>query len=139
MSGTSLRDRILSVIREVDTVTFSELRNRFDEFRDGLATYCLPGNVVLWSGMTDEAVRALDDLKFDKLIVPVPTSPWTYSYDGHGLTLPIAKPGKAYKKVHWLPVVWRPFERCSPEIQKMVLQAMQAGEHAARSERPLND
>ena len=98
MSETSLRGRILSVIREVDTVTFAELRNRFDEFRNGLATYCLPGNIVLWSGMTDEAVRAFDDLKFDKLIVPVPTSPWTYSYDGHGLTLPNREARKGLQK-----------------------------------------
>ena len=123
MSETTLRDRVLNIVREVDTVSFGELSNRFPEFRDGCAAYCLRGNVVLWSGMTDEAIDALDALVANALIVAIPSSAKLYLYDGKRVNLPVALPGKKYKKVHWLPVVWRPFERCSPEIQKLVAQA----------------
>ena len=63
-------------------------------------------NIVIWPGLSNEAIAALESLKARGLIAAVPTSPLVYFHDGMYPNLPIVKGVKKYKTPHWLPVVF---------------------------------
>jgi hypothetical protein len=110
---TTLKERILNLIRERDNVTFAEL-SRLDGFKHAVKGkgFCVSvenyPNIIYWLGMSEEAVDALCELREEKKIQHVPTTPITYLIDGETLRLPLAKQARQYKDLHWLPVVLRP-------------------------------
>lgn len=65
-------------------------------------------NVILWVGVSIDAVRALCELLRNKVLDLIPCDFFTYLLDGVSLRLPIAgvKRFRGYKELHWLPVVF---------------------------------
>lgn len=103
-----LKQRILDYVRATDHVSFAELGNHFEGFTGGDHALCKAHNIILWAGMTEEAVQAMMSLLTEKLITPHPSSQLVYLIDGRSLTLPIVKRVRKYKNPHWLPVTLRP-------------------------------
>lgn len=64
-------------------------------------------NVVLWAGMSDALVAALQALRDENAINLVPCSSLVYVIDGALLQLPLAKriPKRGYAEPHWAPCV----------------------------------
>jgi len=100
-----MAQQILDLVRRQRNVSFVELE-RIEGFGGGKLELGLEGNFVLWTGLTPEAVAALDELR--GFIYPRPAHLLVYLHDGQGLDLPIAKSARHYKKPHWLPVVFNP-------------------------------
>lgn len=109
-----LADRIEQYVRAYDWVTFAELENKIDGLRGDLLLSIDPPNVVLWAGMSEAFIDALEILRRDRRVFPWPTVYLTYLIDGGLLKLPIAKRpptgGKRYAKERWLPVCLRVHE-----------------------------
>jgi hypothetical protein len=75
-----------------------------EHFHDGEAL--LAGeNMVIWLGVSDVAIAAINKLKADGRVIAKPAPVLVYAIDGAMLTMPLAKQNRAYRKPHWLPVV----------------------------------
>lgn len=103
---------ILQLVTECKHVTFAELSQMIEGFGGGELCLSLEtdelSNAVMWVGMTQAAIDALEELRLAKAIHPVPTVPLVYLIDGSMLKLPICKSKRHYKKPHWLPMVFNP-------------------------------
>lgn len=112
-STSSLADTIVSIVRKYDYVTFAELPRRLSDRghtnTSGDSSIELPGNLVLWAGLSVELVEAIRGLLSTKRLFLHPATTSTYMIDGGLLTLPIAKRAmpKGYRNPHWLPVCLR--------------------------------
>lgn len=103
-----VRDNILDLVRTRGSVSFSEIM-QLDGGKGEFTLECGP-NIVLWQGLSGDAVRAVTYLRENAgLIEYDPTPVATYLLDGHVLNLPLVKDAAAmrrgYKRPHWLPVV----------------------------------
>lgn len=109
----SLGDAILDIVRRVDWASFAELPRRLAEARytnaAGDATIELPGNIVLWSGLSIELVDAIQSLLDSEQVFLHPVSVLVYMADGAALRLPLAQrvPPGGYRSPHWLPACLR--------------------------------
>jgi hypothetical protein len=68
-------------------------------------------NVLLWRGLSMEAIDAIEELRREGLIHYYPCAPLVYWCDGRVPSLPIVgrrPPSGGYKKLHWAPVTLRP-------------------------------
>jgi len=103
---------LLSEIRKIlqrDHVTFAEL-SRLDGFSGDLQIWInhdRVSNVIIWSGISQEGVDALETIRQEGEYEMTPTPILTYLIDGAALNLPIAKSARHYKKPHWSPTVLR--------------------------------
>jgi hypothetical protein len=99
-----------------DGVSFAELDKRIDGFKKStseirraialsLEDSDKETNIVIWDGMTEEGVEALQELQKEGFFKYKPCSILIYLVDGMQLAYPIAKKIKHYKKIHWIPVV----------------------------------
>ncbi|NEV61619.1 hypothetical protein [Thiorhodococcus minor] len=85
-------------------VSFIELCQRIEGFA-GPHACTLNDRVVLWQGVSDAGIAALNRLQRRGQIAFVACSPLVYLIDGQMLRLPIAKRRHhAYKRPHWYPV-----------------------------------
>lgn len=107
MSDTSLIEQsILSLITEVEgSVSFVGLTS-VDGFPGDNMFGILDKNIVFWEGLSESACDALNNLMKEKKIHIKPVDVLIYMIDGALLNLPIVKQTRAYKKLHWLPVVF---------------------------------
>jgi hypothetical protein len=106
----TLKADVLAYIRENLPVSFAELSDRFEEFRDGGFNASIRDGCILWHSMTHEACEAIGELLAEGLIAAEITSVGTYHIDGKALALPIATGDRTYRKDHWLPTLLRPLE-----------------------------
>ena len=110
----SLRAAILDIVRRVDWVTFAELPRRLAEVGHvntrGMSSLELPGNIVLWRGLSADLVDAIRSLLEAKEIFLHPVELFIYRVDGAVLPFPLARrpPRGGYRKPHWAPVCLRP-------------------------------
>jgi hypothetical protein len=74
-----------------------------DESKSGRVIEMRP-NLVLWQGLSSEAVAAINELKEAKKVFATPASQLTYMVDGTMLKMPIAKNLREYVHPHWYPV-----------------------------------
>jgi hypothetical protein len=72
-------------------------------------------NVALWGGVSRAFVDTVHEVLRTQLVCRQPVSVISYLLDGTYLTLPLAKRLRAYAKLHWLPVCFRPIERCKAQ------------------------
>ena len=109
-----LADAIEAYVRQYDWVTFVELGRRLEPFFELKGTWALEiaPNVILWLGMSQPFVDAVEHLRHEHRVWVWPSSFLTYMFDGGCLKLPIAKriPKAGYKKERWLPVTLRVVE-----------------------------
>lgn len=102
-----MAEQILEMVTQRRTVTFAEL-DQIDGFSGGDLALMLGENIIMWSGLTEKACDAIGELRASRQIHPVPTSALTYAYERKVLNLPLAKARRAYKRPHWIPVVFNP-------------------------------
>ncbi len=103
-----LKDQILKETEEYGTLTFAELsyKKGFNGHQEVYLKHQKAKNIILWSNVSKEAVRALGELLAEKKIMMLRSSILVYAFDGSILSnTPIAKRIRHYKKPHWLPVV----------------------------------
>lgn len=92
---------------EEDHVSFAQL-SRIEGFRGDREMLVDTGhvsNIVLWAGMSLEAIEALKQIIAEGEYEFEPARWMIYAIDGEMLTYPLAKRARNYKKPHWLPVV----------------------------------
>lgn len=90
------------------SVSFAEL-SRIEGFNGDLEiklNHPSVSNVVLWSGLSEEAIEALEVIRKEGEYIISPSTILVYLMDGVSLNLPIAKSKRHYKKPHWAPVVF---------------------------------
>lgn len=108
-SPETLKAQILDRITKLRSgVTFVELRDIPGFEGDQLILLDGPGiaNVVLWCGVSQEAVTAIQELLAEGRITYSQAHVLAYLIDGGTLSLPLAKRAKAYKRLRWLPVAF---------------------------------
>jgi hypothetical protein len=76
---------------------------------------------LLWSGISQEAVDALNSLLKAGEVHMKPTMPLVYMCDGVMIRLPTVKRAVKYKSPHWLPVVFNPGPPKLPKGRKSSL------------------
>lgn len=106
-----MKTEILELIRENQRVSFAELARDVAGFNaaDMIDAHELGGDypgVLLWSGLSRPAFDALRSLQAAGRIRAEPCGLMVYLIDGLSLSLPIAKPGRRYRRPRWLPVTW---------------------------------
>lgn len=107
----NIKDAMLKYIetRTEGGCTFNDIQEDFSEFVDlkGDLEILYPGyeNIIIWSGMSDEFVRILSELRREYKIHLVPTHILTHLVGGGCLNIPIAKSARDYKTPRWLPMV----------------------------------
>ena len=105
-----MKEKILEVIeRYGGGVTFAQLDN-IKGF-SGDREYVLEGpdfsNIVLWSGLSSEAIEAIQSMRVNQDVILCSTPFLTYLADGMSLSYPVAKTRRHYKEPRWSPcVIW---------------------------------
>ncbi|HZW75237.1 MAG TPA: hypothetical protein VFF43_16950, partial [Caldimonas sp.] len=104
-SKPTLIERLRALLRADNYISFAEL-DQLDGFC-GDQTLTLDGypNLVVWTGISRQAVDDLATLLERGECRLGLASPFTYLIDGKALNLPIAKRLIHYKKPRWLRVV----------------------------------
>lgn len=108
-------DRVLAYVRERPGCSFAELSRAIDGFRtspgEGGYVVELAPNVAVWFDLTAEWCETMLGLLNDKRLVLRRCSVLLYALDGAVPSVPIARPNKTYKRIHWMPVVMDVAER----------------------------
>ena len=102
---------ILELIRSRQNVSFAEMVRDIPGFNavDLADAYELGGDqpgVLLWCFLSRPAFEALRSLQTAGRIRAKPCGLMVYLIDGLSLSLPLAKPGRSYRRPRWLPVLW---------------------------------
>jgi hypothetical protein len=92
-------------------------------------------NVALWSGVSRAFVDTVNEVLRTQLVGRQPVSVMSYLLDGTYLTLPLARRLRAYAKPHWLPVCFRPIERCKAQELRLKETRTRRKGHAGKARR----
>jgi hypothetical protein len=107
-----MAEKILELVTAYKHVTFAELDQKIEGFSGGELQISInneqASNIVLWQGLTEEGVSALEELRQAKKIHQLPAHVLSYLHDGKMLKLPLAKRPQHYKTQHWTPVCFNP-------------------------------
>jgi len=107
-----MAEKILELVTAYKHVTFAELDRKIEGFSGGNLELSIENehasNVVLWQGVTEEGIKALEELRQARKIHQVSTIILTYLTDGKALRLPLVKRLQHYKTPHWAPVCFNP-------------------------------
>jgi hypothetical protein len=107
-------EAVQTYIVERGSVSFAELQTHFtDTTGDHMMCDGQYPTLVYWAGCSTTLITVLQQLLAAKRIVMRPTSLLIYLVDGCCLKMPIAKRLRAYKKEHWLPVVFDPVKKAA--------------------------
>lgn len=99
-----LKDKIFDYVKKFNYVSFAEL-SRIEGFNGNIAfgfESDKGSNIIAW--LSEEAFKAIAELKKEKLIEFEACNPLIYAMDGMLPNLPTAKTVRHYKKTHWLPL-----------------------------------
>jgi|GEM_PF-1318965 len=109
-----IEEDVLQFIKDYDVVSFVDLCRMFKI--EGEYNIVLENkNIIFWINVSEEFCILLRKLCREKKIYCKPTNFLTYLIDGRGIQLEIAKRIKKYKDPHWLPLIWRSWEKISSE------------------------
>lgn len=109
-----MKERIFNFISKLGGVSFVELSENIDGFNGDYELHSLD-NLIAWADMSMEAIDSIRELCKEGRIIPTIANPLVYLVDGMALNYPIAKKQIAYKKPHWIPVVFNVPEKTKPE------------------------
>jgi hypothetical protein len=100
-----LKQRILDVLQANEEVSFAQLSGLpgFAGDKDLLAPDF--ANLVIWRGLSPEAIKELEALENSEVIRFSRTDADRYALDGFVPTLPVAQRISKYRAPHWLPVM----------------------------------
>lgn len=112
-----MKNEIIKKIYRDDHVSFVEVERIFEKYQfdyrgDKTLHHEEYPHLIIWAGWNEEAVDLVADVLKQEAICLQTTHNLTYLIDGGGLSVPIAKGIKNYKKDHWLPMVLRPESKC---------------------------
>lgn len=116
---TSLKAALFDYLRNNDLVTFVELLARFPEMQGDQWMAKDNPNLVVWDGLTDAGIDAIQELLTEKRAFFWVVPPSVYVAQGVTLTLPIATRGD-YTDRHWMPVA---LHRRGPTEDELVILA----------------
>jgi hypothetical protein len=103
---TPLANAIYKIVKENrGGVSFVELQH-LPGFKGEYEWYLELFNVVMWQGLSREAIDAFQELRARNLIHPYPTTVLVYLCDGAVPKMPLATRVHHYKEPHWMPVVF---------------------------------
>lgn len=98
-----MKTKILEILeKRGNGCSFVEL-SEIDGFKGDLWFGEGDKNIIYWFNISSEAIGAINDLRKEKRIELVSTSPLVYHIDGQVPTFPIAKQDRKYKKPRWQP------------------------------------
>jgi hypothetical protein len=102
---TDLQQRILDVLQANEDVSFAQLAGLAGFAGD--ADLAAPDfrHLILWQGLSQEAIDALEALESSEVIRFARTDADRYALDGFTPVLPVAQRVSKYAKPHWLPVL----------------------------------
>jgi hypothetical protein len=130
---------VLDYIRSQDWVTYAEIEKVLAPYIQVAGTGGVAmgdfANVTLWSGVSRAFVDTVNEVLHTQLVGRQPVSVISYLLDGTSLTLPLAKRLRAYAKPHWLPVCFRPIERCKAQELRPKETRRRRKAHARKAQR----
>ena len=100
----TLKEQIAEFVSKRGRVTVEAIRREFEAARGELSWESRNfENVVFWRGLSQEAIKALEELLEEKAILMHPASLREYvAGDGWAmLLLPVAMSGRSYASPHW--------------------------------------
>lgn len=108
----NIKTAVLDYIRKNDYVTHPDIEQFFEkcgfDYKGNLLDCSgLCDNVIFWQGWNQAAYHIMDELEQDGLIYLDTASPLEVLTMGKVLNLPLVKRRTQYKRLHWLPVVYR--------------------------------
>lgn len=101
----TIKEQIYKKIKDLGQVSFINLEE-IEGFKGEFSLEIKNNKIVLWSGLSQEAIDSILELEKEKKIEASATTRFVYAIDGGGLNLPIVKSKRKYLKPHWLPVVY---------------------------------
>lgn len=85
--------------------TFAELCREVPDFAGNATLGTSYQNLILWRGVSESAVRALELLEKGRVVRFEAATHHPYGEDGRRLGLPVALRPQDYPRPHWLPVL----------------------------------
>ena len=103
-TGDPLKD-IPALTEWRDGLTFVELL-RFLPYLKGALPFTIEDNdsLLMWDGVSQGCIAAVNKLIADGRIELKPTNPLTYVLDGYRSRMPVAVKKRKYKEQRWFPV-----------------------------------
>lgn len=102
-----MKNKIMGFIRtRGNGVSFVELEDHISGFKGDFEYGDFDQNLLYWSGISEEAISAIQDLVRDGRLTMKRTDFLVYLIDGKILKMPIAKSIRAYKRLRWLPILF---------------------------------
>lgn len=103
-----MKEQIFNYVLRNGGVTFAEIPLICGDAANGALAMYIPEypNIILWDGLSDEVIDAINALLKEEKIHLHPTIAMVYLCDGAAVRLPIAKTIRHYKSPRWLPVVF---------------------------------
>jgi len=99
-----MKDQIYEFIKR-GNVSLAELTKRIPGFKGDMQWRLAKNeNIIIWQGMSNEAIDAIESLLDEKKISIKPCHFLVYMCDGVVPNFPIVKRNYKYKTPHWLPV-----------------------------------
>lgn len=119
-----IRHEIIEKICRDDHVSFVEIERIFEKggfnYRgDKVIHHNEYPHLIIWAGWNDAAVKIIEGILNREAICMQNTYYLIYLVDGGGLSIPVAKSIRNYKKDRWLPIVFRPEAKCQKSISKL--------------------
>ncbi len=105
-SENNIRSSIAAYLRNRSGISLIEMCRDVDGFAGDKTWAIVDANLVVWPGMSVEAVEAMMAMILAEEIIPTVTTPFVYLYDGGMLDMPVAKRLKYYKTKRWIPLVF---------------------------------
>ena len=102
---SELRRRILEVLQANEEVSFAQLAGLPGFAGDKNLVAPDFANLVIWSGLSAEAVDEMEDLEESEVIRFSRTDADRYAEDGYTPVLPVAQRISKFRTPHWLPVL----------------------------------
>ncbi len=102
-----LRQRILAALQANEDVSFARLSELPGFAGDQDLVSPALTNLILWRGLSPEAIDELEALEDDEVIRFERTDARRYAEDGFTPTLPVAKRVSKFRTPTWLPVLIR--------------------------------
>jgi hypothetical protein len=136
-TAEELAEAMLDAIAAYNHISFAELAQAWPTHFDyGLVdgeqlALSAPGNpsIILWAGLSVMAYAALDIVLTQAEFAPA--NPLVYVVDGRVPNLPLAKPSRQYKTLHWLPVTLQ-MQKPAPERRQRFHEKRLAAMRAQR-------
>ena len=105
VSVTKLKKSIVDFLRRHPGSTFAELCREVPGFAGSAIMGTAYPNLIIWRGVSPEAIRALELLEKGRMVRFEATTVHPYGQEGREIGLPASFKAQACETPHWLPVL----------------------------------